>query len=265
MKKSKINKITNHYNTEAKEHQFAPTSTMPDLFIKNLEITKILESLKEIPRLVDVPQILDVGCGNGYTCYFLSKKIKGEFHGIDINKKMIDIAKKRSPKIKFKVSSVLNTKLPSKFFDLIYTERCLINLLTWEQQKKAFFEIHRLLKNGGIYIMLEAFDDGLNNLNKARKAIGLAKIDPAWHNYYFKKNKLKKIMKNKFIDFHTLSKNKLYFDNFLSSYYFGSRVLYPSLIQNNKIIYNNKFVEYFSMLPSVGNYSPLQLLMLKKN
>lgn len=257
-------KIKKHYDDEAFKCANSSQSTMRDLFIRNLEVSKIEEILKKIIVQED-PEILEIGCGNGYTLKKLVKKIPCDFVGIDSNSKMIKLASKQNMKrLKFKTDDVLQPKIKNASFDIIFTERCLINLENWSQQVIALNHIHRILKKKGKYVMLEAFDDGMRELNLARKAIGLKKISPAWHNYYFNKKRLSSYIKGRFKNWST-QKKKITFDNFLSSYYFGSRILYPSLIEGKlDLVYNNKFVEYFSLIPSIGNYSPLQLCVLEK-
>jgi len=112
--------------------------------------------------------------------------------------------------------------------------------------------------------MLEMFEDGLNELNGARKAVGLERTPPPWHNRFLKKRELEKYVKGKFDNALRKSSGVAY-DTFLSSYFFGSRVLYPALIQGKREIeYNNKFVQFFSGSPPFGNYSPIQLCILQK-
>jgi len=259
-----LKKTYTHYENEAKNKSFSSKSTMQDQFIRQLEIGKISQLLKEVLEN-NSEKIIEIGCGNGHTIQKLSKKIKAEFVGIDVNKEMIKIAKKNSKKNTFMVDDIINTKIPKNSFDVVFTERCLINLADWKTQKKALKNIFSILRSKGKFIMLEAFDDGLIDLNKARKSLGLDKINPAWHNYYFNKKKLENYVKPIFQDYFSNS-SKIKFDNFLSSYYFGSRVLYPSLIQNKtKLTYNNKFIDFFSFIPSYGNYSPLQCCVLEKN
>jgi len=259
-------KIIALYNKEAEKFGTKPMSTMPDIFVRRLELKKIEDVFASLVSEKKNLNVLDVGSGNGYTIKKLAKKYKFQFTGIDINRKMINVASKNNLKnLMFKVDNVLSSKLKSKNYDIILSERCLINLLTWNEQKTALNQVFRLLKSGGYYLMLEAFDDGLKALNGARKSLNLNPILPAWHNYYFKKKRFEHFIKNKFQNGITKSKINYSYDNFLSSYYFGSRVLYPALISSNsKIIYNNKFVEFFSMIPSVGNYSQIQLCILQK-
>jgi ubiquinone/menaquinone biosynthesis C-methylase UbiE len=260
-----LKKIYTHYENEAKSKLSSSKSTMQDQFIRQLEIEKISQLLKEILKN-NSEKIVEIGCGNGHTIHKLSKKTKAEFVGFDVNKKMIEIAtSKKNKNNTFKVDDIVNTKIPKNSVDIVFTERCLINLTNWKTQKKALKNIFSILKPKGRFIMLEAFDDGLMDLNKARKSLNLEKINPAWHNYYFNKKQLEVHVKHMFSDYFSKS-SKIKFDNFLSSYYFGSRVLYPSLIQNKtKLTYNNKFIEFFSFLPSYGNYSPLQCCVLEKN
>ncbi len=262
---TELKKIYTHYENEAKSKSSSSKSTMQDQFIRQLEIEKISQLLKEI-RNNNSEKIIEIGCGNGHTIQKLSKIIKAEFVGVDVNKKMIDIAQsKKNKNNTFKVDDIVNTKIPKNSFDIVFTERCLINLANWKTQKKALKNIFSILRPKGRFIMLEAFDDGLIDLNKARKSLNLEKINPAWHNYYFNKKQLEGYVKPMFLDYFSKSQ-KIKFDNFLSSYYFGSRILYPSLIQNKtKLTYNNKFVEFFSFMPSYGNYSPLQCCVLEKN
>jgi len=259
------NKIENHYDEQAELYQNSPKSTMPDLFVRNLEIKKIQDYIKNF-NIKKNTRIVDIGCGNGYTITKLSKKFSCDFIGIDSNQKMIDLAlKRKQKKVKFMKDSILKSNLKSNSFDIVYTQRCLINLENKQNQKKSINEIHRILKKGGIFIMIEAFEDGLKELNSARKVLGLKKIPPSWHNYYFNKFFLKKIFEGKFIDQVSKSKTKFNYESFLSSYYFGSRVIYPSLIDGkNKIIYNNNFAKFFSLMPNYGNYSQIQACVVQK-
>src|SRR6185295_9654873 len=87
----------------------------------------------------------------------------------------------------FSQGDVRELSFEKESVDIVYTERCLINLLTWEDQQKALKEINRVLKKGGFYFMVESFTDGFDNLNKARRELGLDSIPVAHHNLYFDK------------------------------------------------------------------------------
>lgn len=259
-------KILKHYNQQASKFGLNPKSTMTDTSTRNLEMQIIHDKITDcLPS--SSSNILDVGCGNGYSISELSKEFPCKFFGIDNNKNMISLAKQRKlEKTIFKTKNVGSTGFKNETFDIIFSQRCLINLDDWKSQQKALSEIHRILKKDGYYIMLECFNDGLENLNSARTSVGLIKIKPAWHNLYFDKKQLIKVFKDKFVDVHSLKEdNYITFDNFLSSYFFGSRVLYPALSAGKKdITYNNGFVKFFSQIPSYGYYSQIQLCVVQK-
>jgi 2-polyprenyl-3-methyl-5-hydroxy-6-metoxy-1,4-benzoquinol methylase len=64
--------------------------------------------------------ILDVGCGIGHFYEFMAsndliKRLKIKYTGIDISKKMVDFAKKKSPKINFQTVDLINDKFGKKF------------------------------------------------------------------------------------------------------------------------------------------------------
>ena len=71
---------------------------------------------KFISLLSPKAKILDVGCGPGnYTKYLMEKGFSVE--GIDLSKKMIQIAKKKVPNGKFKVMDMRKLEYPDETFD----------------------------------------------------------------------------------------------------------------------------------------------------
>lgn len=251
--------IKKHYSKLAKEFGASERSTTEDANIRKLEVEKILECLRFIP----ISKILEVGCGNGYTAQRIVRVLAHQLTCIDFCEDFIQIAKQRPMTFDtiFKVGNVLDLQFPRETFDLVFSERCLVNLVYWKEQKRALNEIWRVLKSDGLYLMIEAFTDGLNNLNLARKAVGLEPIPIHWHNCYFDKTEFLTFIKGKFEEYPDLSFSAT--SNFLSTYYFGTRVLYPALA-NKELIKNNKFDEFFRYLPPYGNYSPIQLFVLRK-
>jgi len=77
------------------------------------EVKKMIDKLPEKPQ-----SVLDMGCGNGKWFPLLSQF--GEYEGFDIAKKLVDIAKKKYPKGKFKVGKVETYKADKKF-DLAFS------------------------------------------------------------------------------------------------------------------------------------------------
>ena len=249
--------VKKHYRKEAKEKQLSLSCTMADLNTRRLEMENIISHLKDGERC------LEVGCGNGVASIVISKKKKIDLTCIDFFPEMIVLAKKQpvkgiKGKIRFERQDILEFKTKN-YFDTVFTERCVINLLKWSEQKKALKNMAAALKKGGKLILLEAFSDGLGELNRARQEVGLEKIKPAYHNLHLDKKSVVGYLAEEGLEF--IAEN-----NFLSSYYFGSRVIYPAIAKanNKEIKYNSSFVNFFSFLPPCGNYSHIKTLVFKK-
>lgn len=261
-------RIKEHYAKQAAEFGASKQSTMKDVNIRDKEVERIIECLYRLNNHYSNPRILEIGCGNGYTAEQIVKRLTLKLTGVDFSEDLIEIARNRHLKgVDFRIGNILDLEFPHNHFDIMLSERCLINLRSWDEQKTAFNEIRRVLKIGGVYLMIEAFTDGLDSLNEARQVVGLDPIPQPFHNLYFNKNDFLEFIKDKFEDFSIthpdLSVENS--ENFLSTYYFGSRVLYPALIMGRKeLVYNNKFVEFFKHLPAYGNYSPVQIYILEK-
>ncbi len=247
-----------HYVKQAKQHKLSLSSTMPDLNIRRLELQNIVKYLE------NGRSCLEVGCGNGAASIEISKFMKINLFSIDSNREMIRLANKQRKsgikgKIEFKQKNILKFN-QKESFDIVFTIRCIINLLKWGDQKLALQNMANALKHKGNLILLEAFSDGLEEVNQARKEFGLDPIPPAYHNLHLKKDDVIKF----------LSKNDLKIvkeDNFLSSYYFWTRVIYPVLAKANNVesTYNSKFDDFFSHFPPYGNFSHIKILVFQKN
>jgi len=252
--------ILSHYEEQAEKYGNSPDSTMQDVVIRKKEIDlikKYFSLFKDKSNL----QILDLGCGNGNTLEIISKEFPhNSYWGLDYSRDMIDLAKERNINCKFVHGDSRKTSFESGKFDIIYTERCLINILNWEQQKRSIYEIYRMLNNKGRYLMIECFDDGHDNYNRARTECGLETIKEAYHNKYFVKELFLEAIETLF----ELEELPGLWSNFLSTHYFISRVIYP-LMTKREFIRNTEFVKFFSSMPQhVGNYSPLQAFFLRK-
>ena len=171
------------WNARAGLGQWAGTR---DIIAKQLEIEAISAYVR------DGMHILDVGCGNGITAIEIARRYSVDVIGIDFAKEMVTaaagMAKKQRLKgsVRFQVGDVRNLSSFSVKFDLIYTERTLINLPDWPAQQEAIISITSLLVNGGLYVMCENSQDGLDKINSLRELVGLPQITPPWHNRYFR-------------------------------------------------------------------------------
>ncbi len=254
--------IKEHYKVQAAKHKDSALSTMEDPITRQKEVT-IIENFFQLPQVAaKTKQVLEIGCGNGYTLNILSPKFSNyNFTGLDFSEDLLEIARSRNLKgVEFLQGDARKLSFKDESFDVIYTERCIINLLSWDEQQLALTEMHRILRKGGYLLFMESFTEGYNNLNKARNELGLDSIPMPHHNLYFEKDLFEPFIASKFevIEENTIPRN------FLSSHYFTARVLHPLLTKGDPFLKNTEFVKFFSFLPPSGCYSPIEAYILKK-
>jgi len=111
--------------------------------------------------LKNVRTVLDIGCGTGNLLIELGKKYNFELYGIDINENRLKIADKWLKRQKIRANlyhmDLLDNNLKSERFDLILTH---LFFLWVKDHEKAFYEIHRLLKESGTLLILAEPDYG---------------------------------------------------------------------------------------------------------
>lgn len=256
-KKSKED-IKKFWDKQAEEYQQQGEATNPDIIDMELEIENIANYIK------DGAKVLDIGCGNGYSTIKFAKRRNIEITGIDYSDEMISQAnialekldnnlKKR---IKFEKGDILTIDY-NREFDTVITCRCLINLINFNEQKQAIKNILQALKKNGLYIMCENTLDGLNKINSMRKLVGLNEIPMRWHNQYFNEKSLCNFLKQQF--------QILEINNFESLYFIASRVFNAKLTPRNKEPdYLAEINKIAAKLPSVGDYAPTKIFLLKK-
>ncbi len=226
-----------------------------DLIAKQLEMNAISSYIN------DCDYVLDFGCGNGLAIANLDKKITANIIGIDFSTKMIEEAKNNTKNCRNKITliegdhTILET-IDTKF-DYIYSERAIINLNSWNEQKDVIIRLVSMLSNNGKYIMCEANQDALDNINYYRKLLSLENIQQPWHNKYLSDEEVYSLNKN--------GVNVLEENNFSSLYYFLSRVI-NAAVANDKSIepdYNSFINQLALKLPTFGNFSQSKIWVLK--
>ena len=223
--------IREHWNQRAALGETAGTQ---DLILKELEQRAILGEIdpRRFEPRADATRwqprnILEIGCGLGQLAGMVASKApSAQVWAIDTAESMIEGALRIGVQnVTFRPGDVFS--LPDHVtFDLIYTERCLINLGTWAAQKATIDAISAKLVDGGSFIMCEHSQDGLDAINEARAAWNRPAIEPPWHNRYFRQVELNTITSLTFVKMVPFS----------ATYYFLSRVLNDKLAEEQGLV-----------------------------
>lgn len=249
-----------YWEKNAKKYKEDHTVSWGDRYIIELEIKNIAPYLKKGDL------VLDAGSSNGYSTFELSKDKDIKIRAFDFSKRSIFFANKskrlkdKKNKVEFYHANILEIPEKNNTFDKAYTIRVIINLLTWELQKQAILEMHRILKPKGLYLMSEAFIGSLKNINSLRKMAGLEPLVVHDFNLYLEEKKLEKFL-SKYFDILEIRK-------FSSIYYAGSRFFrYLTLSKKDKdnfINPTNKFFSQFSETKESGDFGIQKLYVLRK-
>ena len=97
-------------------------------------------------------KILDLGCGNGRFFKLLKDK-DVNYIGVDFSEKLIEIAKKKYPKVKFQVADALDLPFPNNYFDKIYSIATLHHIPSKQFRLQLLKETRRILKPNGLLIL----------------------------------------------------------------------------------------------------------------
>lgn len=179
--------VKKHWDSWAKEFGTSLRATTKSMTIKQLEIFALMK------HLVPGSKILDVGCGNGYNGIAFIENIPNiTVVGVDYSKEMIEnailnaqkLSQEQQKMIGFEVADVLTLPYNAEF-DIVTTDRCIINLTDIDLQKKAIDNCCKALKQGGVFLMLENSQQTYRNQNDARAAVGLSKRNPPSFNLFF--------------------------------------------------------------------------------
>lgn len=224
--------VKERYVKEASTDKYA---TSQDMNLRELEIKAISKHLS------DGLKVLDLGCGNGYTISSLVTLHNCEFLGIDLSEPMIECANKISDdlklkgKVNFRIGNILDLDISPNSFDVVITERLLINLPTWEDQMKAIKDIHTILNDNGLFLMMEATKQGVDRLNELRQKVGLEAIPHStkqnWWINRFDEDKIEQFLSQIF---------KIQEIQRFGMYFFLSRIIHPLMVFPEKPKFDSK-------------------------
>jgi len=249
---SKSLEIQKYYKSKAGPSYHA---TSPDFNLREIEIEYLARWLQDGMR------VLDVGCGNGYSTLCHATMFRSSFTGIDFVSEMVEQANMLSKEfqlkgqIAFQVGDATQLSFPDGEFDIVISERCLLNLPTRDMQWQAMGEIARVLKPDGLYLMLEGTLQGLRRLNDFRALFGLAPIPDAEPNYNWFSNKFDE---EEMLRIATGLFRRLECIQRFGMYYFLSRIIHPLLVAPDQPKYDAAINEVARRICShIPNYEDM--------
>lgn len=99
----------------------------------------------------------DFGCGPGQTTRFLYDHGLTNIIGIDLSPAMVDVARKRSPDIKFETGDLLQIAYPPEHLGSAIAFYSIVHF-THDQIRRCFEEVNRVLKPGAEFLL--SFHEG---------------------------------------------------------------------------------------------------------
>jgi SAM-dependent methyltransferase len=150
--------------------------------MRELEVGFVSKYLEAMDSLADI------GCGDGRATRRYAALVARAV-GIERSEHLrgIAIAEQADDPIdnlEFRAGDILDLSEHPETFDVVVTERVLVNLPSWDDQRAAIDQIAARLRPGGLYVMLENTLDGDAALNDLRQRVGLDPIPQHWHNLF---------------------------------------------------------------------------------
>lgn len=261
--KFSLDEIRKYWREQAVTCGQSPSASWSDHHAIELEIKELLK------RVHDGETVLDIGCANGYSTVGLASVRNISITGVDYIPEMVLEANRRlshldssvRERVKFAVGDICNLDFPENCFDKIVTVRVLINLGDPERQLKAFKEVARVLKPGGILLLSEATVQGWTKLNQIRSEWGLPNISMPAFNCYLDESWMAKELSG-ILEIEEVV-------NFASSYFIGTRLIKPLLakLADREIDISDPEMHWnrwCSMLPNAGDYGTQKLFVIRK-
>jgi len=171
--------------------------SMYDKHLINAEIDLILQSIPPNSK------ILDVGCGEGEGTLRYSYVEGVTIHGADFSETRLKLARERlkdRTNVTLKQVDFLEDYDLDKDYDVIISQRFIINLMDWKLQSKVLIDLTKMLKPGGRLILLEGSQLGVDSLNEFRQTVGLEPIPVKWHNLFLNDTDLVDLMRENNFD-----------------------------------------------------------------
>lgn len=198
-------------------------NAVESMYDKNLLTAEIRLLHKHIP---EGSKILDAGCGEAEGTLAYSHVAGTVVHAADFSETRLQKARERLAQranVICKKIDFLGEYELDHDYDIVVSQRFLINLMEWSLQQKVLLNLVKMLKPGGRLLLLEGSQQGVDSLNEFRAALGLDPIPVKWHNLFLDDRAL--------VNFMSAHGQKLLEEDGLGTYFLLTRGVRPLLDQ----------------------------------
>lgn len=193
--------VRQHWQNWARTYGTDVRATTRSATAKALELEVLHRRLAGLTASNSEPWILEVGCGNGVNCIELAKSLpQGRFDGVDYVSEMVRHAaavaadEGLSGRTRFfegdagqlDKMAVLRTS-----YDVVFTDRCLINLKPVAAQKHTISLLADRVCDGGHLLMIENSTTTHGLQNRCRNLLGLESRAPADFNLFLDESEIR--------------------------------------------------------------------------
>lgn len=227
-------------------------------------------------HLLPTDRLADVGCGNGEATIAYAAKVN---HAIGFERSnhlraQAIAAGQNSGRtnLEFKRGDILQMNDITGEFDVVVSQRMLINLASWEEQMAALENLRRMLKPGGRAILIENTNDAAQALNDMRTQVGIPPVPQHWHNRFFDYDEMMNYFKGRFqvlksYDFglyYLLT--RVYTQMFASFVGFGKNAVKDPIFERSDAAARVMFEQFADRIEIKGcrALGPIQVFVLRK-
>jgi SAM-dependent methyltransferase len=194
-------KIKRHWLTWASKYGTSLRATTKTQTAKALELDALSRRLRSILPPDSPAYVLEVGCGNGVNCIELAKQFPHiRLDGVDYIPEMIAAAEANTrtdvlqDRLRFWVGDALNVANIAGLkprYDIVFTDRCLINLNSVELQKEGIRALASKVRAGGYLLMIENSMTSYREQNRCRRLLNLPERVPPDFNLFFDEDEIR--------------------------------------------------------------------------
>ena len=240
-----------------KDHwESSGVESLSDSNLRALEIRSVVSSLQDHLPTGLHPTIADFGCGDGLDTQEFSKHAAYTV-GFDYSHEMLRRASRRQiHNVRFTHVDLITDDVNGTY-DVVVSKRFVINLGAWPIQASCLGKMAAALAPGGLFVMLECYKQGLENLNRYRTGLDLPSLAEPFHNRYLDYDEAMMLLSRDFTVIETRD---------FSTYFYLTRCVSPRLAGDKAfdMDQNMRLISEAADILQGAGIGPQRLICLRK-